>query len=211
MLTGLSYFPLYAIFTMSSMFRFWTSTNRPRSLRIAFPWLRRLCTSKTTKNISRLRTSWTLVVLKNGSSTWSNGKNILIQTTLGNPLRISQSAVSSKNSIVEIQRSPLLHLVAEFMPSHSSRLRTCLFGNFDFHFLFNFYVSSLFCLWILSVFYAIYFYFMVSLESIFSFSVVNAKITMRSRSSEDFAQKEEDTVMVWRLFHISTWTSTRVP
>ena len=40
------------------------------------------------------------------------------------------------------------------------------------------------------------------------FSIVNAKITIVSGSSEDFAPKEEDTVTVRRLFHISTWTST---
>jgi len=43
------------------------------------------------------------------------------------------------------------------------------------------------------------------------FSIVNMKITIVSESSQNFALKEEDTVTVQRLFHISTWTSTRVP
>ena len=85
-------------------------------------------------------------MLKTGSSIWSNGKDIPSQIILGNLSQTFQPVVSSKNSIVEILQSPLLHLVAEFMPSYSSRLRTCLFGNFDFHFLFDFYVSSLFYL-----------------------------------------------------------------
>jgi len=55
-----------------------------------------------------------------------------------------------------------------------------------------------------------YMHFLVFLESIFSFSVVNAKITMCSESSEGFTQKEENTVIVQRLFHISTWTSTHI-
>ena len=40
---------------------------------------------------------------------------------------------------------------------------------------------------------------MVFLESIFSCSIVNAKISMCSRSSGDFAPKEEDAITVRRL------------
>ena len=51
--------------------------------------------------------------------------------------------------------------------THSSCLQTYYFCNFDFRFLFDFYTSSLFCLWNLAVFYAVYLYIF------FDFSWVN--------------------------------------
>ena len=193
---------------MSFTFCFWIYINRPRFLCIVFPLICHLCISKTMMNTSKLRISWTIIVLKTSSSIWSNGKDIPIWTTLRKSWQTSQLEALSKNSIVETLWSLLLHLVTEFMPSHLSFIWIYFFGNFDFYFLFDFYLSSLFGLWILSVFYAVYFYFIVFLESIFSFSVVNLKVTMCSESSEDVTQKEENSATVWRLFHISTWTST---
>jgi len=65
-------------------------------------------------------------MLKTSFSIWSNGKDTSIQTILENPLQTLQLAVSSKNSIFETLQTRLPHLIAEFTPSHSSDLQTCL-------------------------------------------------------------------------------------